>query len=885
MQTPACGFVASCAAAALLVSVLGRSAVAADLRQPERAPDRQVSAPLRFESNLGQVDRRAGFVVRGSAMTAYLAPREAVFAVPSSEAGAADIVRMMLQNTDGKSRGVGELEQTGRASYFVGNDRTKWRTGVVSYARVRYPSVYSGIDLIYHGDSTGNVEYDFVTGPGADVRRIEFRLVGATGVRIEDGDLVASTASGEIRQHRPAVYQDVGGRRRIVSGGFELRSDGSVGFRIADYDRSRPVTIDPVLAYSTLIGGSSSDFANSVAVDPDGFVYLVGGTRALDFPSGVSFPGTTRGEADIFIAKFDQAGTSLMYSIFVGGSSPDVPTSIRVMPDGTVVVRGYSSSTDFPTANAAQPSLGGGQDIVVFKINPAGTAFVYSTYLGGESTEDCFTGLDIDGAGNAYVSGCTQSTRFPVKNAMQATLGGNSDGFLVKYSATGAVLFATYIGGSGDEAAYDVAAGPNGSVYVGGFSSSQDLPTKNAIQPTLDGPYDGFVGKLAPDGQSYVYLTYLGGSGGDTVARIAVDALGAVYAVSQVDSLDFPVVGAFQAQYGGGLYDGAVTKINPSGTAIVYSSFIGGSGVDGLYGVNVDGRGAAFVAGSTDSTDLPLAHPIQSAKHGGIDIFVAHVSPDGASLEFSTYVGGAGDDLTNQAAIDVDGNLYVSFFTYSADFPTVTPFQATLNGTTDPGFFKISDTYSLTWTAPNADGAAPTNLAATLSGTSSTPGGKTDDTRSPRDLTGYNVYRSTGPNVQPTAANLFRSVPPTQTTVPTAPGGSFFVVTATYGDGAESDPSNEAGAGAGASPTLTKVKVTAAKVTAKGGVFTSQVQVFLDGIPFVAPSVVKKGKKVVQSGTLLTGETIAAYLGAHNNQAIVTFRNSNGALATFAYSK
>jgi len=914
-------------AVAILVSPSSHAARRVD-RAPSPTPDRahhtatlpptaQPDAGLRFEANRGQTDDRVDFIVRGAGGPIFLTSREAVFRLtataqpgterapvprPSPVPGACTcatahaprdsaVVRLQLQGSNANARATGLGPVSGRTSYFLGSDPSNWRTNVASYERVGYRGVYPGVDLVYHGGAGSELEYDFTIAAGGDPSRIAFRAVGATNMRIDDsGNLVVATSAGELTERRPVVYQGDGADRRPVAGGFDIRGDGTIGFRVGPYDHAQPLVIDPILSYSTYLGGGGGDVGLAADVGADGSIYLAGSTDSINFPLNPASPGGTSGGTDIFITKFNPAGNGLTYSVFVGGSADDTPALVRVDGAGNTIVRGQTMSSNFPTVNAAQAAYGGNQDVVLFKLNPNG-GMVYSTYIGGSAFDDCFTGLDIDAAGDAFVGGCTSSPDFPVKNAFQdtylATATGFNTGFFAKYSPTGTLMFSSFLGGSYSETLYGIVANTDGTFIVAGAAFSTDFPVVNPIQSTLNGSADGFVAKVKADGSGLIFSTYFGGSGLDYFSRIAGDGVGAIYATGTTDSPDFPTMNAFQPAYGGGPHDSFVTKINATGTAVEYSGYLGGSQDDNGFGISVDGLGVAHVTGSTNSLDFPLADPIQT-QIGGLpfDITVSSVSADGSHLTFSTYVGGSDTDFTNQSTCDKDGNIYVPFLTGSTDFPTVRAFQPTYaGGIRDAGIFKISDRYELDWDPPAADGGAPEHLVATLAEGASPGARQLATAEAPREVTGYNVYRSTSPNVQPTPANLFMQLPPTQTTTgPTAPGGSFFVVTAVYGD-TQSGASNEAGAGAGAAATLSKVKVKTTKISAKGTGFTTSVQVFLGGVPFATPAVVKKGTKVTQTGNLLTGQTIGQYLAAHGNRAIVSFRNSNGAVATSAYMK
>ncbi len=861
-----------------------RGAVAAN--HPNRAVSRSRPA-LRFEPNRGQADPRVSFIAHANAYAVLLTTTEAI-----ATFGGAGAVRLRLEGSAGRAVGQGEQPLPCRTSYFVGNDPMRWRTGLSTFARVRYSGVYPGVDIVYYGGDRDGLEYDFVIAPGGDPNAIRLRFEGASSAYVgDDGDVVVPTATGELRQRRPTVYQTVEGERRPVSGAFVRRSDGTFGFRLGEYDRSFAITIDPLLSYGTYVGGSGDDTPQAMAIDAYGAIYLAGLTQSTDFPSAVPLAGAPVGGVDAFVVKLAPAGDAIEYAAYIGGSGTDFARGIAVTGDGRVVVAGPTNSPDFPTRNAVQPAFAGASDEFVLEIGPTGTTIEFSTYLGG-SANDVAAAVRVDAAGNIYVAGTSLSSDYPAAHAFQSASGGRSDGTLVKLRPDGQVAFATYLGGTGDEQINALAVGADESVYVAMSTTSQDLETSGAIaSPYAGGPYDGYVAKIAPSGSSLVYATYLGGSGDDEITSVAIDALGNLYALERTNSTDFPTRGPFQTAFAGGALDGTITKIDPNGASIVYSSYFGGSGTDYLGALQIDALGAALVTGFTTSADFPTVNQIAGARGGGDrDLVAARVSPRGDRLEYSTYIGGGAAETSNTCVLDPAGNLYIGAATASPNFPTLMPFQASPHGGPgDAALVKVADRYSLTWSPPATADGSPGGLRATLveSGDAHPFTVPSPSPGSPgADLVGYRVYRSPSQGVRPVEQNLFAEVPRDRTTIDGgAPGGSAYVVTAVYADGTEGPPSGEISAGAGTGASLAKVSVKVGKIVGKGAGFTTEVQVFVDGIPFASPATVKQGKKVIQRGELVTGETLEHYLSAHKGRVMVAFRNSDGGVSASRFGR
>ncbi len=681
--------------------------------------------PLSFEANQGQTDSSVKFLSRGSGFTLFLTSIEAVLVLrqprgepsaASHEAGVkargsektdAAVVRMRLEGANARPQMVGLEELSGKSHYFLGNDPAAWRTNIPTYARVSYQEVYRGIDLVYYGNQ-GRLEFDFVVAPGADPGAIRLRFQGAVGLAIDaQGDLILATAGGDIRLHKPVVHQEVEGGRREIAGAYVLKEGDEVGVDVAVYDTGKPLIIDPVLSYSTYLGGRGADQGLGIAVDASGNAYVTGVTESVNFPTTAgAFQPTLRGFTDVFVTKLNPTGSALVYSTYLGGSGSDFGSGIALDASGNAYVTGSTSSVNFPTtAGAFQTTLGGFTDAFVTKLNPTGSALVYSTYLGGSGGDDVGNGIAVDASGNAYVRGATESANFPTTaGAFQTTFGGGAeDVFVTKLNPTGsALVYSTYLGGSGQDCGFGIAVDASGNAYVTGFTESANFPTTaGAFQTTYGGFTDAFVTKLNPTGSALVYSTYLGGSGFDSGNGIAVDASGNAYVTGDTRSFsDFPTTaGAFQTTFGGGADDVFVTKLNPTGSALVYSTFLGGSGNEEGQGIAVDASGNAYVTGETRSPNFPTtAGAFQTTLGGGAstDAFVTKLNPTGSALVYSTYLGGSGGDGGFGIALDASGNAYVTGFTESANFPTTAgAFQTTLGGDADAFMAKIVFSFAL----------------------------------------------------------------------------------------------------------------------------------------------------------------------------------------------
>jgi hypothetical protein len=641
--------------------------------------------PLSFEPNRGQTGAAVKFLARGLGYTLFLTSDEAVLALQASAragAGEAAVVRLKLVGAAGDARVSGERELAGRSNYFLGKDPQGWHTDIATYAQVRCREVYRGIDLVYYGRQ-GRLEYDFVVGPGGRTRQIRLGIEGAGSMRVEgEGDLVLAVGEGEVRFQRPEAYQWVGGVRRQVAARYAVVGKREVGFQVGDYDGSQPLIIDPVLSYSTYLGGTGGDTAYGIAVDSLGSAYVTGTTGSRDFPLTSAAQTVNYGIGDVFVAKLNPAGTGLIYSTYLGGGGQDTATSIAIDSSGNACVAGFTYSTYFPvTASAFQSDYVGDGDGFIAELSASGSTLIYASYIGG-SGPDFVRGVAVDSSGNAYLTGSTYSTDFPVVNFLQIGNVGDADAFVARVSPSGAgLIYSTYLGGSkadfGQAIAVDDASG---NVYVTGYTYSSDFPTQNAFQSSNAGGADVFVTELNAAGTGLIYSTYLGGSGQDRAFGMAIDAAGSVYLTGDTSSTDFPTTPNAAQLYNHGQGDVFVSRLNPGGWGLVYSTLLGGSDTDQADAVAVDSSGNAYVTGFTRSADFPTVNPLQkilgifgaSSCEGTTcaDAFVLKLRSSG-QLVYSTYLGGSGSESGWAIAAGSSGQAYLAGSTTSGNFPGI----------------------------------------------------------------------------------------------------------------------------------------------------------------------------------------------------------------------
>ncbi len=621
--------------------------------------------PVVFEANKGQVAPQVRFLARGQGYTLYLTARASVLAlpVPKTSHAPAAVVQLSFAGASSRARLVGLDALPGHANYFVGRNPSAWRTNIPLYGRVAYRDLYHGVDLVYHASGT-RLEYNFIVAPGASPSSIHLAMKGSSKLSVDvAGSLVMFLHGGVLRQASPLIYQTIAGRRRLTPGRYTLAHDGSVGFSIGRYDAHLPLTIDPTLSYATYLGGGGYDVARAAA-STNGAVYVTGQTQGVGFPTTTGAYSTTYAlGGDIFVSKLNPAASgaaSLVYSTYIGGQSEDLANAVAVDSAGSAYVAGYTSSRDYPTTTGAYSTTNPNGDVqfkrlgVLTRLDAAGSMLIYSTYIGG-SQDNAIDGVAADNAGDAYVTG--QTTSPSTTNDFPTT------------------------------------AGAFQTAFQGGTGS-------NDAVGTVDG--DAFVSKFdtgAVGAASLVYSTYLGGRSGEVGRAVAVDATGAAYVVGQTFSSNFPTTTNAYSTTGTSSSGLAfVSKVNPAGSTLLYSTFLGGfGGVNAAYGLALSGPDNVYVVGQTGAADFPVTTNAYSTMlAGGVNAFAARLNTAAsgpASLLYATYLGGSTgvNQRANAVAVDASGNAYVVGTTNATNFPTTSGAVApTLAGGTDAFVAELS---------------------------------------------------------------------------------------------------------------------------------------------------------------------------------------------------
>ncbi len=713
--------------------------------------------PLAFQPNQGQTDAQVKYMAHWHGSDLFLTSSQAVFTLPmgSENSTALDLARQKQmdpaaklspsQDVDASETGSvirmtmlganpqpvisAEEQEPGKLNYFIGRDPRNWHGNIPLFARVHYRDVYPGVDVIYHGAQ--QVEFDVVVKPGANPNQMELGFEGAKSMSKDAaGDLVLTSDAGELRLVRPVAYQEKNGARQLVDARFVVKKDNRVAFELGTYDRSRELVIDPpiAVAYATYLGGSGAEAATGINVDPAGNAYVTGDTASSSFPGCVgSCASKLNKKFHAYITQITAAGT-LGYTTIVGGSANDYNQAI-VIDTHSLYITGGTTSTDFPvTPGAAQTTFGGVRDGFVVKLPLDGSSITWATYVGGSDADVAF-GISLDSSENVYVAGETHSSDLPVANALPqgSSYNGSGDGFVSEVKSDGsAFLILSYIGGSGLDLATGISwNAATGHVYVGGSTQSTNLPaTAGAFRTQCgtdgtcnNGPFgpedDAWVASFDPTNTSqYVFLTYVGGESFDNSTALTSDVQGNVYITGKTESTQFPVQYALPGQSNLlGVQNAFVTALTPDGSALVYSTYLGGDGFDEGLGIVVDPNNNSYVTGTTSSTNFPVQDQSQQKFGGGnvgqfdSDAFVTELNWDPnstmLSLIFSTYLGGSGDEdiLGGFVSIDSNENIYVIGDTNSLDFPV----QAPLSGTVIDGALNGGVSQQPLCTVPNRD--------------------------------------------------------------------------------------------------------------------------------------------------------------------------------------
>ena len=617
--------------------------------------------PLRFEENRGQANGEVRYIARQQNYTIYLADGEARFDLHAQASRRAESLRVKIASNAEHTSVEGLEPLSSKSNYFIGNDPREWRTDIPTFSRVTQRNVYPGVDAVFYGTQQ-RLEYDFVVQPQANPQQIELAFDGADKLELtEQGDLKLALGDDQLIMQKPVAYQMVNGQQRLIESNFafrhresqssnsqsqipnsecESKNPQSIGFELGDYDPSLPLVIDPVVDYSTYFGGSGTDIGYGIAVDRLGFVYITGQTGSLNYPTTNPYQAARDGATDAFVTKINPKGSTVVFSTYFGGRNPgDRGSSIAVDQAGNIYLAGETNSLNFPTANAANPIFRGNVDAFVTKFNIEGNVLLYSTFLGGTFSDIAF-GIAVDRFDNAYVTGRTLSSNFAVKNAMQPTLKGQQDAFIAKFSPDGEVIYSTYLGGD---------------------------------------------------------LSQTTGRDEEAGYGIAVDALQNAYITGFTTSPGFPMVGAIQPNFGG-VEDVFVAKLNAAGSALVYSTFLGGDRAEEAKQIALDPLGNAYITGYTFSLNFPTVNALQKNYGGSVDAFVTKINATGSAIIYSTFLGGTGSENTGLIsdntpvggiAVDSLGYAYITGKTESANFPVARAVQPMLRGDNDAFVAKI----------------------------------------------------------------------------------------------------------------------------------------------------------------------------------------------------
>ncbi len=642
-----------------------------------------------FEPNRGQVNSSVQFVARTAGGYAYFGHNQM------------SVRDVHIELVGARSTAPADLEEPtgGITSYFIGRTEKDWHTGIPQYRRIRYKNIYAGINLVYYAKDQ-DVEYDFILKPGADPNQI--KLAYNKPVRLDsNGDLLIAG----LRQKRPKVYQE----QREIACNYLVR-DGIIQLAIADYDHSQPLTVDPVLEFSTYLGGVSAEGGYALAFDSQGSVYLAGASQAPAQPDLNPFQQTTALINSPVVFKMTPDGRRILYYAYVGNGGWDQAFGMRVDADGSAVITGNTRNASFPLKNAFQSQYKSAYGMAfITKLSPDGKSLIYSSYVGGSYAEEG-KGLVLDTQGNAIIAGTTHSNDFPVKLAFQKSYSGSGDCYAAKITPRGDLLWSTYVGGSGSDTCLGIAADQQGYVFIAGGSNSLDFPLKSAMQTTMT-PRTSYstpiLVKLSPDGSMFA-ATFLGGPVAGFATSVALDSFGNVYVAGGVDPA-LTTKNAFQPRSGSS-GSGFLLEIDKALQNVSFSTYFGGSVNDSINRLAVDQFGSIYVTGYTSSTDFPMKGSFQQFIGGGVcqcDVFVAKFAPGAQSLIYSTLLGGHNGEEPGGLAVDSFGNAYVTGWTLSDNFPTKNAFQATYGGGGDMFFAKISDNTPL---APSPLTVAPGRL-------------------------------------------------------------------------------------------------------------------------------------------------------------------------------
>jgi hypothetical protein len=689
--------------------------------QPQRFDQKSLvlealnSLPFHFMENRGQVDGAVKFHLKIPEGNVFFAPQEIVYQIlynrhfesqsdnlsikggqDSTRNLGFENIRMTFLGASDKVKIEGERENETKANFFQGNNPENWVAGVRTYQKLIYRDLYPQIDLILYGDN-GRIKQEYRIKSGGEAEDIQAFYTGVDRLEITNkGQLEILTKNGKLLEDVPESYQYIEGKRVQVPTEYFIQQDNTVRFKVGEYRKDRELIIDPPLVFSTYLGGILPNHGMDIAIDASGNSYVTGVTQSTDFPTTPGAYDQTfndLGYSDAFVTKMNSTGTALIYSTYIGGGYWDSAHSIAVDGSGNAYITGSTESDNFPTTPGAFDTTHGisSRDMFVTKLNSTGSALVYSTYVGGGGMEvgEC---LKVDGAGNAFVAGYSGYTDFPTTaGAYDTTHNGGEDAVLFKLNAAGTgLIYSTYLGGSGNDHGYGLVIDGGGIAYITGDTNSSDFPaTPGAYDTTYNDTFspfsDVFIAKLDAAGANLMYATYVGGDSYDHGRAIAIDGWGNAFVTGYTESDDFPTTAGVHGPAHNNDIDAFVTKINPTGSELHYSTYLGGSGVDEGHGIAVGGLGLAHVIGDTDSADFPTTIGAYDRSHNGDDdVFLTVFTPSGSALVYSTYIGGMRDDEGESLRLDGGGHAYITGRTFSYTFPaTPGAYSTSKTGTSD----------------------------------------------------------------------------------------------------------------------------------------------------------------------------------------------------------
>jgi hypothetical protein len=702
---------------AIMVLAMAAIAVAGiQLGQYQNQPptiNNRARQPLVFVQNLGQWDSRVEYRAAsgdaafyfGKGEVNYLFSRNTDRILEDPNAGLRMIpdkihrtryqqeqimitAQFMGISEDAKIAGGNQLAE--HNNYFIGTDKNKWRTHVPCYDAITYIDIYPGIDMRYYGDGR-SLKYDFIVAPGADISKIRVRYEGISDLGItNDGSLSAISQFGPVYEMTPYIYQERNGEKSEISGRYILKNNNEFGFVIdGGYDSDLPLVIDPELVYSTYLGGSEQEWCEAMTVNDYGEVYVAGYTCSQDFPILNPYQPALASEPDIFITRLNAAGNAIIGSTFLGGATGgELAYDIALDNYGNAYITGYSNSWDYPLVNPCFYHHAS-NDVIVSKLSSGLDSLIYSTYIGGNARESA-DGIAVDYTGCAYITGTTESTDYPTKNAMWQNMP-NNDSFVSKLGVGGdSLIYSTYLGGNSVDAGWGIAVDKECQAYAVGYAASADFPLLYSPQQYVY-MNEVYITKFNPRGDALRYSTLIAGSNTDVASGIVLDDEGCAYITGFTKSSDFPTLNPFQGY--GGDYDAIAAKLEPTLCIRDFCTYIGGSDYDEGNGIAIDSKKNIYIVGSTASTNFPTLNPFQT-DHELWDAYLIELDSTGRNMLYSTYLGGSEGDYAYGVAVDRYDNIYVVGSTYSDDFPTLNPYQ-TAQGWGNAFIMKFANTSSI----------------------------------------------------------------------------------------------------------------------------------------------------------------------------------------------